>query len=206
MLTVVQIRALQPAPRPFKVFDSDGLYLLVQPSGALLWRFRYRCCGIERKLSLGSFPDVSLQQARRARDVAKAELDDGIDPVEEKRQKRLQAELAAKTTFEVVANEYIEKMEREGKSAATLKKARWFLELLAGIARRPIAAITPHELLDVLKRVERRGHHETAVRLRSFYDRRHHSISNLIVGARMKFGTSISDRSCSAIGCRYIAG
>jgi hypothetical protein len=116
MLTVVQIRALQPGPRPFKVFDSDGLYLLVQPSGALLWRFRYRCCGIERKLSLGSFPDVSLQQARRARDVAKAELDDGVDPVEEKRQKRLQAELAAKTTFELVANEYIEKMEREGSS------------------------------------------------------------------------------------------
>lgn len=82
MLTVVQIRAHQPAPRPFKVFDSDGLYLLVQPSGALLWRFRYRCCGIERKLSLGSFPDMSLQQARRARDVAKAELADALDPVE----------------------------------------------------------------------------------------------------------------------------
>lgn len=64
MLTVVQIRALQPAPRPYKVFDSDGLYLLVQPSGALLWRFRYRCCGIERKLSRGSFPEGTLQQAR----------------------------------------------------------------------------------------------------------------------------------------------
>ncbi|MDP5277446.1 Arm DNA-binding domain-containing protein [Sphingomonas sp. DG1-23] len=45
MLTVVQIQALKPAARPFKVLDSDGLYLLVQPSGALLWRFRYRCCG-----------------------------------------------------------------------------------------------------------------------------------------------------------------
>jgi hypothetical protein len=51
MLTVVKIQALQPAGRPFKVFDSEGLYLLVQPSGALLWRFRYRCRGIERKLS-----------------------------------------------------------------------------------------------------------------------------------------------------------
>ncbi len=81
MLTVVQIRALQPAPRPFKVFDSDGLYLLVQPSGALLWRFRYRCCGIERKLSLGSFPDVSLRQARRARDVVQADVDGGVDPI-----------------------------------------------------------------------------------------------------------------------------
>lgn len=171
MLTVVQIRALKPAERPYKVADADGLYLLVQPSGALLWRFRYRCCGIERKLSLGSFPDVSLLQARRKRDEAKAELDDGIDPVEEKRQRRLKAELAAQTTFGLVAEEYIQKMEREGKSLATLKKARWFLELLAGIAKRPIASVTPHELLDVLKRVERRGHHETALRLRSFAGR-----------------------------------
>jgi len=171
MLTVVQIQALKPAARPFKVFDSDGLYLLVQPSGALLWRFRYRCRGIERKLSLGSFPDVTLSQARRKRDEAKGELDDGIDPVEEKRQKRLQAELAAKTTFALVAEEYIQKMEREGRSPATIKKARWFLELLGGIAKRPIASVTPHELLDVLKLVERRGHHETAVRLRAFAGR-----------------------------------
>jgi hypothetical protein len=61
MLTVVQIQSLKPAERPFKVFDSDGLYLLVQPSGALLWRFRYRCCGIERKLSLGSFAKLNLR-------------------------------------------------------------------------------------------------------------------------------------------------
>lgn len=171
MLTVVQLRALKPAERRYKVADVDGLYLLVQPSGALLWRFRYRCCGIERKLSLGSFPDVTLVQARRKRDEAKAELDDGIDPVEEKRQRRLKAELAAQTTFALVAEEYIQKMEREGRSSATIKKARWFLELLDGIAKRSIAAITPHELLDVLKRVERRGHHETALRLRSFAGR-----------------------------------
>ncbi|MET3762704.1 integrase arm-type DNA-binding domain-containing protein [Sphingomonas sp. UYEF23] len=171
MLTVVQIKALKPAERPFKVSDSDGLYVLVQPSGALLWRFRYRSSGIERKLSLGSFPEVSLAQARRKRDEAKAELEDGIDPVEEKRQSRLKAELAAQTTFGLVAEEYIQKMEREGRSPATIKKARWFLELLAGIANRPIALVTPHELLDVLKRVERRGHHETALRLRSFAGR-----------------------------------
>ncbi|RYY09250.1 MAG: DUF4102 domain-containing protein, partial [Alphaproteobacteria bacterium] len=103
MLTVVQIKALKPAERPFKVSDSDGLYVLVQPSGALLWRFRYRSSGIERKLSLGSFPEVSLAQARRKRDEAKAELEDGIDPVEEKRQSRLKAELAAQTTFSLVA-------------------------------------------------------------------------------------------------------
>lgn len=171
MLTVVQIRALKPRERPFKVSDGDGLYLLVQPSGALLWRFRYKVFGVERKLSLGSFPQVTLQQARRKRDEARSELSDGFDPAEAKRLKRLEAEHAAKTTFGSVATEYIEKMEREGKSPATLKKARWFLELLGGLAKRPVADITPHELLDTLKRVERRGHHETAVRLRAFAGR-----------------------------------
>lgn len=171
MLTTTQIRALKPERRPYKVADGDGLYLLVQPSGALLWRFRYKVFGSDRKLSLGSFPDVSLHDARRKRDEARGCLTDGIDPVEEKRQRRLEAELAAKTTFELVAEEYIQKMQREGKSPATIKKARWFLELLGGIGKRPIASVTPHELLNVLKRVERRGHHETAVRLRSFAGR-----------------------------------
>jgi Arm DNA-binding domain len=171
MLTVVEIRAWKPRDRPFKVSDGDGLYFLVQPSGALVWRFRYKVFGIERKLSLGSFPQVTLQQARRKRDEARSELADGFAPVEAKRLKRLKAEHAAKTTFGLVASEYIEKMEREGKSAATLKKARWFLELLGGIAKRPITDITPHALLDTLKRVERKGHHETAVRLRSFAGR-----------------------------------
>ncbi|HSX54062.1 MAG TPA: integrase arm-type DNA-binding domain-containing protein [Sphingomonas sp.] len=171
MLTTVQIRSLKPEQRPYKVADSDGLFLLVQPTGALLWRFRYKVFGQERKLSLGTFPDLSLEKARRKRDEARAQLIDGIDPGEEKRQRRLEAELAAKTTFGLVADEYIQKMQREGKSPATIKKARWFLELLEGIAKRPIASVTPHELLDVLKRVERRGHHETAVRLRAFAGR-----------------------------------
>lgn len=79
MLTVVEIRALKPRDRPFKVSD-----LLVQPSGALLWRFRHKVFGIERKLSLGSFPQVTLQQARRKRDEARSELTDGFDPVDAK--------------------------------------------------------------------------------------------------------------------------
>ncbi|CAH0348292.1 MAG: Arm DNA-binding domain-containing protein [Sphingobium sp.] len=146
MLTTVEIRALKPAARPFKVPDADGLFLLVQPTGALLWRFRYKVMGVERKLSLGSFPDVSLKQARLKRDEARASLIDGVDPVEEKRQRRFEAELAAKTTFKLVAEEYIQKMELEGKSPATIKKARWFLELLDDITKRPITSITPHEL------------------------------------------------------------
>jgi len=72
MLTVVQIRALKPGDRPFKVFDTDGLYLLVQPSGALLWRFRYRKFGVERKLSLGA--SQTSRCSKRARSATKPRL------------------------------------------------------------------------------------------------------------------------------------
>jgi len=171
VLTVTKIQALKPARQPYKVGDSDGLFLLVQPSGALLWRYRYKANGIERKLSLGSFPDVSLAQARKKRDLARGEVDEGHDPVEDKRQKKVAAEIAAKTTFRLVAEEYIQKVAREGRSPATIKKANWFLDLLEPIAKRPISTITPHELLAALKRVEKRGHHETAQRLRAFAGR-----------------------------------
>jgi len=79
MLTVVEIRALKPAKRPFKVADPDGLYLLVQPSGALLWRFRYRIFGAERKLSLAASRRSAC--SRHASSATwRAELIDGIDP------------------------------------------------------------------------------------------------------------------------------
>ena len=171
MLTVTQIQALKPTRKPFKVADADGLFLLVQPSGALLWRYRYKGNGIERKLSLGSFPEGSLAQARKKRNLVQGEIDDGGDPVEEKRQRKLKAALAARTTFKLVAEEYIQKMEVEGRAPATIEKAHWFLDLLEPIAKRPISEITPHELLAALKRVEKRGHLETAQRLRSFSSR-----------------------------------
>jgi integrase len=172
MLTTLSIRALKPQSKPYKLSDGKGLFLLVQPSGAKLWRLRFRHRGIERKLALGRFPDMSLQKARAMRDEAQGQLADGIDPVMEKRRLKLEAALVAATTFRLVADEYIEKMERERKADATLKKARWLRGLFdKDIGHRPVAEITPHELLSVLKRVERRGHHETAQRLREFAGR-----------------------------------
>lgn len=172
MLTDVEIRALKPGPKAYKRGDEKGLFLLVQPTGTLIWRLKYHLHGIERTLSLGHYPEVGLKRAREKRDEARAMLAEGIDPVADKREKALKAAIAAATTFRVVADEFIEKMEHEGKSPATLKKARWFRDALHGaIGRRPIADVTPHELLDVLKRVERRGHHETAQRMRAFAGR-----------------------------------
>lgn len=85
LLTVVDIRAPRPPDRPFKLSDGNGVHLLVEPSEALLWRFRYKVFGIAQKLSLGSFPQMTLQQARRKRDEARSGRADGVGLVEAKR-------------------------------------------------------------------------------------------------------------------------
>ncbi|MGN6289437.1 MAG: Arm DNA-binding domain-containing protein [Sphingopyxis terrae] len=79
MLSTSQIRALLPRAKPYKVAGSKGLFLLVQPSGSLLWRAKYRYHGVERKIALGRFPEVSLHQARLKRDEIRAKLADDID-------------------------------------------------------------------------------------------------------------------------------
>ncbi|MEN7538692.1 tyrosine-type recombinase/integrase [Aurantiacibacter flavus] len=115
---------------------------------------------------------MSLKEARAKRDEARRLLANGIDPAAAKRQAIIEATIGAATTFKLVADEYIEKMEREGKKAATIKKSRWFRDLLdRDIGHRPVSEITPHELLTAIRKVERKGHHETAQRLRSFAGR-----------------------------------
>jgi integrase len=153
--------------KPLKLSDGDGLYLLVQPNGAKLWRLRYRYLGRENMLALGVFPAVSLLDARRKRDEAKKLLSDGIDPSRERRLEKLRAIASAQNTFGAVAAEYLANMEANKLSTRTLEKNRWLLEgLAAPLANRPIAEIVPAELLDILKRVEKSGRRETAKRLR----------------------------------------
>ena len=64
-LTDTAIRNARPKEKPYKVADSQGLYLLVNPRGSKLWRVKYRMNGVERKLALGSYPEITL--ARRGR-------------------------------------------------------------------------------------------------------------------------------------------
>lgn len=168
-LTDTAIRAAKPRAKPYKLADERGLFLLVQPSGGLLWRLKYRSDGKEKKLSLGTYPDTSLREARERRDAARKLLGAGIDPGLAKKQEQAAQTLSMATTFKHVADEYIEKLAREGRSPNTIKKARWFLDLLEpSIGARPIADISPQELLSALKKVEARGRLETAQRLRSF--------------------------------------
>jgi integrase len=171
-LTDIAVRNAKPRGREYKLADGGGLYLLVTPSGGRLWRLKYRVHGLEKKLSLGRYPDMTLSAARKLRDNAREAVAGGDDPAAAKRRQRIVARIAIGTTFGDVALEYIEKCEREGKSAATVAKLRWSREwLLPAIGSRPVEQIEPHEVLAVLKRQEAAGNLETAKRTRAFASR-----------------------------------
>ena len=171
-LTDTAIRNSKPKAKPYKVTDSQGLYLLVNPKGSKLWRLKYRMNGVERKLALGSYPEITLAEARAARDAARKQLAHSIDPNSAKRQARIEASIRASNSFGSVAEELIEKKTREGLAEPTLEKMRWFVKLLGtDFGKRPITEITPQELLHELRKHERRGRLETANLLRSFASR-----------------------------------
>jgi integrase len=167
-LTDVAIRNAKPAAKPYKLGDSGGLFLHVATSGGKLWRLKYRFNGTEKLLSYGPYPIVTLAEARERRDASKKLLNAGIDPSEAKKVAARENAGAAAQTFGLLAKEYLSKLEKEGRAPTTVNKTRWLLEDLAGsLAKRPIAKLTPAEVLAVLRPLEARGVHETALRLRS---------------------------------------
>jgi integrase len=171
-LNDILIRTSKPREKEWKLADERGLYLLITPKGSKLWRFKYRLYGAEKKLALGVYPDLSLKDARLLRDKARSAIANGLDPAREKQAAKLAAKMGAANSFAALAEEYIDKMVKEGLAEATISKARWFLELLRpSIGRLPIAEVLPQDLFAALKKIEHAGHRETAKRLRSFASR-----------------------------------
>lgn len=171
-LTDTGIRNAAAGPKDYKLFDEKGLYLLVTAGGSKLWRVKYRVNGKEKKLSLGAYPEVSLKDARSARDQARKETQAGSDPSATKREARAASRVAAGNTFGGIAEEYIAKLVAEGKAEVTIAKTRWLLSKLSpALGTRAISEITPAELLTVLRKSEKVGQRETARRLRSFSSR-----------------------------------
>lgn len=167
-LTAVAIKAAKGRDKPFKLTDGDGLYLTVMPNGARYWRMNYRHLGKQKTLSFGVWPKTSLAEARERRDAARKLLARGEDPGERIKLDRIAATVAAANSFQAVADEWLAKMERENRSAVTMKKLRWLTDFInASVGKRPIASISAQELLVMLRKMESKGRYETAKRLRS---------------------------------------
>ena len=122
-LSDVFIRQAKPGPKPIKLFDGRGLFLLLTPTGSRLWRFKYRVDGREKLLSLGTYPDVTLKLARDRCNEARQQLAQGIDPSA----KRHADKLSRATTFRAIGDEWLE-LQAKKLAPATHAKAVWTLQ------------------------------------------------------------------------------
>ncbi|MGA9486531.1 MAG: Arm DNA-binding domain-containing protein, partial [Methylocella sp.] len=142
-LTDTAIRAAKPRDRLYKLADSGGLYLAVSPTGARLWRLKYRLGGREKILSIGAYPAVSLALAREKREEAKSFLAQGSDPSQAKQEAKRECRETTANTFRAIAEEFLQKLRREERAPSTLSKIEWMLGLVYGeIGDKPIREIT----------------------------------------------------------------
>jgi integrase len=166
-LTDTSIRKVKSGPKPRKLSDGGGMYLLVMPDGGRYWRMDYRFAGKRRTLALGVYPIISLSEARSRRDKARELLAKEIDPNAAKKQRRRAARIASDNTFEAIAREWISNQRhRLAHRYSALILARLEGDVFPAIGSRPITEIDAPELLQMLRKVERRGVIETARRLR----------------------------------------
>jgi Arm DNA-binding domain len=168
ILSQYQVVNAKSRDKPYKLADGNGLHLLVQPTGSKLWLFRYRFAAKEKMLSFGAFPDIGIAAAREKCDEARRVLAQDIDPSQKRKDDRRAAELNAQNTFGAMATEYLDRLRELRRAPRTIETNEWYLnDLCKPLANRPLAAITPPEILDFLKRIERSGRRETAKRVRS---------------------------------------
>lgn len=167
-----EIRAIRAIDTPIKKADGKGLYVEAFPNGSKLWRFKYRLAGKEKRLALGAYPEVSLAEARKRCNDARAQVAKGIDPLLERKREKAAAKISANDSFDRIAEEYLGKMEKEGRAPATMNKARWLHSLLKSqIGNLPISQIDARLLLAALRKTENKGNYESARRARSFASR-----------------------------------
>jgi len=166
-LTDTRVRNAKPEAKAYKLSDGGGMYLLVKPDGGRYWRLDYRFAGKRRTLALGVYPITTLSSARTQRDEARRLLARDIDPNVTKKARKRAAKIACENTFESIAREWMaNQRHRLAHRYSALILARLEADVFPQIGSRPIAEIDAPELLDALRKVEKRGVIETARRLR----------------------------------------
>lgn len=156
-------KGAKPEEKQYKKFDGGGLYLLVKPNGSKLWQLKYRYLNKEKTLSLGAYPLVSLAEARQGREDAKKLLLKDIDPSEVRKENKEQIIRNAENTFKAVALEWYENQKDVWSESYSNKIIRCLEKnAFPYIGARPIDKISPPELLDCLRKVEKRGALEIA--------------------------------------------
>lgn len=164
MLTDTAIRKAKPADKPQRMADGGGMYLEVAPSGGKWWRLKYRFGGKEKRLSLGTYPDTGLSEARDKRDEARKLLAAGVDPGEQRKAEKAANEERAANSFEVIAREWLGK--QTWVASYRVKVEAWMAnDVYPYVGGRPVAELSAPDFLRVARRIEERGAIESAHRV-----------------------------------------
>ena len=177
-LTDTAIRKAMPGPKTRKLSDGKGLYLELSPAGGRWWRLKYRIAGVEKRISLGTYPETSLKAAREKMEEARALVAQGIDPSQARKAAKQEAAhqdeqaqreaqgLPLHGSFESVAREWFDT--RKDEWATTYAKKifrRLEADVFPWLGKLPMPNITPPMVLDMLRKAENRGAIETAHRV-----------------------------------------
>jgi integrase len=164
-LTDTAIRRSHPSEKPYKLADGKGLYLLVNPSGSKLWRWKYRHEGKEKLMPFGAYPDVSLADARVRHAEARRLLAAGSDPMVQRKVQKEAVIESQENAFSAIAALWFDHW-KVNKSSRHVDATRRRLEanVYAAIGDRPIAQIEPPELVAMVRAIEARGAGDLAKR------------------------------------------
>lgn len=159
-LSDMKVRSLKPRDRDYKTSDGDGLFLITRPNGTKMWRMKLRVGGVEKSLSFGTYPRVTLLDARRLRDDARRKLAEGVDPT------KPDMGIPISPTFRSVADRWYGKNEGQwvGTYAIRLRN-RLADDILPSLGPLPIASIRPQDVLACVRQIEARGAMEMARRV-----------------------------------------
>jgi integrase len=168
-LTDAKIRNAKATDKPQKLADGGGLYLEVRPTGAKLWRYRYRIAGKENVFAIGEYPVIGLKEAREEREGAQKLVKQGIHPSHNRQAERLANVTANANTFEGVAREWIAK-KSAGWTPYYLRQVERFMaaDVFPFVGKLPIRSVTAAHLLEIIRRIEGRGAETVALLVRQW--------------------------------------
>ncbi|WOY03702.1 tyrosine-type recombinase/integrase [Dickeya fangzhongdai] len=159
-----KIRNLKPSAKPYKVSDSHGLYLLINPGGSRLWYLKYRINKKESRLGLGTYPDVSLADARQQRDGIRKLLAQNINPAHQRAAEK--APCSPEKSFKVVALDWHKSNRTWSENHAARLLASMNNHIFPVIGHQPVTELKPRHFIDLLRGIEKKGLQEVASRTR----------------------------------------
>lgn len=168
-LTDVKIRQAKPGDAPIKMTDGGGLVLEVRPNGSKLWRYRYRLAGKENLFAIGSYPEISLADARAERDAARVHVKAGRHPSHVRQTEKAQQLAENRNTFKAVAEEWIaQRLSKRTERYRDQISRAFESNVYPFIGRLPMREITAAHVLDVILRMDERGASAYALQVRQW--------------------------------------